>query len=44
LSAGAGGRCKAHGGGRICDEPGCEKSSKGSDGKCLDHSGGIHFN
>jgi hypothetical protein len=41
LSRGASGKCTAHGGGRCCKEPGCEKLSQGAGGKCRPHRGGV---
>ena len=33
-------KCKAHGGGKRCEEPDCGKSARGSSGKCMAHGGG----
>nr|CCA14223.1 conserved hypothetical protein [Albugo laibachii Nc14] len=33
------GLCKAHGGGKRCDEPGCNLSDQGG-GRCINHGGG----
>ena len=38
---GPSGRCKTHGGGRRCDELGCDKQARDSSGRCKAH-GGMH--
>jgi hypothetical protein len=32
--------CKAHGGGKRCQEEGCTKSAQGDTGHCVSHGGG----
>jgi len=40
-----GGKCKAHGGGKRCEHPGCDKAAQGaSSSRCFSHGGGRKCN
>jgi len=39
IARGSLGKCFTHGGGKLCEEPNCEKSAQTS-GRCIAHGGG----